>query len=120
MANPRLTESERMKADSLVREIEKRIHLLSKGVQRRKFAYRRRVTRLLIQIEKGTPAQRGKLRAKLREKQHDLCAVTPTHRLKSEVELHRLDAIRGYTIKNTRLVCRACHRKFHASHKFSL
>ena len=79
---------------------------------RTKFAARHYLWYRLIFDERGTPAERNKLKARLYERQRGRCSLCrkPFDGIKG-AELHRVEAAVGYTELNTSLLHHACHRK---------
>ncbi len=62
MANHRLSEVQRAKADMLLNTLRKRLLVLAADDRELLFAYRRRLLVKLTHDERGTPAQRNKLK----------------------------------------------------------
>jgi len=110
MSNPRLTSEQRAKLFTpLFLETKKKLDRLSKGDPDVLFALRRKLSKELMYLERGTPALRNKLKAFKRNQQKGLCADCRKPLPKSHTELDRKEAREGYTAKNTRLVHHKCH-----------
>jgi hypothetical protein len=112
MANPRLSLEEVSRANNLMTSIRDELSKLAGGDKELLFAYRRRLITKLIHDERGTPAQRNKLKAIKLRAQNSTCPLCNGERgplpLKY-AELDRAVASAGYTPENTRLVHHECH-----------
>jgi hypothetical protein len=112
MGNRRLTEDERAAATSLLTSLLKKIDKLSGGDPKLRFAIRRRLIVKLTHDERGTPAQRNRLKRQKHQDQNGVCPLCEGARgplpLKY-AELDRKIASLGYTAANTRLVHHECH-----------
>jgi ribosomal protein L44E len=108
MANPRLTNEQLEIANDLLADVRKKLKELAGENPELLFAYRRKVAKELGYHERGKPMHRGKIkRAKLVE-QNGLCAECAKPMPPSDNILDRAAAIGGYTMENTRLICRPC------------
>jgi len=83
---------------------------LSGGDAQLLFALRRRIFSRLTYDERGAPAIRKKLKERKWKEQRGKCSICGDHLPISGSELDRFDAVLGYTLENTRLVCHDCHR----------
>ena len=81
-------------------------------------ALRRRLFIRLIYWERGTPAERTKLKAVKHEAQGGLCALCAKPMDMKGSELDRADPVEGYTAENTRLVLHSCHQANQAAKGF--
>ena len=69
--------------------------------------------------ERGTPMQRRKLKADKLLQQGGKCAECGKQFLESEeTELDRINAMKGYTKDNTRLIHHVCHRRIQSEKGF--
>jgi RNA polymerase-binding transcription factor DksA len=109
MPNRRLTEVEVQKANDLLAQIRNKINELASDDPELRFAYRRRLIVKLTHDERGTPAQRNKLKALKRIEQKGICLECGEALPDKYVELDRRHASLGYTIENTRLIHHNCH-----------
>lgn len=75
------------------------------------FALRRRLFIRLMYWERGTPAERTKLKAAKHKALSGLCAICGELMDVEGLESDRTDALDSYTAENTRLVHHACHRQ---------
>jgi hypothetical protein len=116
---PRLNEKQLLQAKALFDELEKRIKRLSKSNSKLVFAYRRKLRKWLEYEERGTPTYRRKLKEIMWERRQGLCAICGKKMPKKEVELDRRDPVKGYQIKNVRLVHHKCHREDQKSKRFA-
>ena len=112
MPNRRLTANERDSATSLLQNVLKKIERLSAGDPELLFALRRRLIVKLTHAERGTPAQRNRLKKQKYLAQNGVCPLC--HGRKGPLplkyaELDRKVASLGYTMENTRLVHHECH-----------
>jgi hypothetical protein len=112
MANRRLTDSERGVASVLLKSLLKKIEVLSGGDPELRFAIRRRLIVKLTHDERGTPAQRNRLKRQKQKEQNGVCPLCKGKRGPlpfKYAELDRKVASLGYTAANTRLVHHDCH-----------
>ena len=65
----------------------------------------------LTHDERGTAAQRNKIKRLKRAEQNDLCPICSKKLPLKYAELDRFSASAGYTMENTRLVHHDCHIK---------
>lgn len=72
---------------------------------------RRHLMKRLEFDERGTPAQRSKLKLTLMAKQQGKCPMCPEPLPPRDSELDRKDPVLGYTEENCRLIHHHCHRK---------
>lgn len=82
------------------------------------WALRRKLAKELTYLERGKPMQRRALKIRKRAEQGGLCANC-CKPLPEEAELDRTEAMLGYTMENTRLVCHACHRTLQRERGFA-
>jgi hypothetical protein len=112
MANRRLTAEERAATNAVLEAVLKKINRLSDGDPELLFALRRRLIVKLTHEERGTPAQRNRLKREKHKEQNGVCPLCNGERgplpLKY-AELDRKVAFYGYTAANTRLVHHECH-----------
>jgi hypothetical protein len=116
---PPLTAEQVQQATDLLNEIRTRLDQLSDGDRALLFALRRRIYIRLSYDERGTPAQRSKLKNTKWKEQRGKCSICNEDLPVSEAELDRLDAVAGYTAANTQLIHHACHRKQQADRGFA-
>jgi hypothetical protein len=119
MPNPRLTPEQSARANALLETVRIRLTELSSGDPVVLFAMRRRVYIRLSYDERGTPAQRIKLKNQKWKLQGGKCAICNMDLPVTEAELDRFDALAGYTSENTQLIHHACHRKQQEERKFA-
>ena len=113
---PGLSDEDRAKAIALLEEIRARIDAVADGDEAVRFQMRRYVARRLEFDERGTPTQRRRLKDLKWKFQRGLCYECAQPLPKRGAELHRLQAMDGYTEANTQLLCRACHEKAQVLH----
>ena len=110
MPNRRLKPEERSRLNAFLEEVRSRLVELAVGDRELHFALRRRLYIRLTYDERGTPADRRRLKISKHEKQRGNCAICQCPLEIAESELHRLNAMDGYTATNTQLVHHHCHR----------
>ena len=106
-----LSKEQAEKANTLLESVRAQLATLSGGDPKLLFAMRRRLYIRLSYDERGTPAQRRKLKDQKWKEQRGKCAICAEDLPVSECELDRFDAVAGYTPENTQLIHHACHRK---------
>ena len=106
-----LSQEDRQKAIQILEQARAAIEAAADDDPERRFQLRRYILKRLEFDERGTPTQRRKLKELKRKFQRGLCYDCGQTLPAQGAELHRLDAIAGYTETNTRLLCRACHQK---------
>jgi len=109
--NRKLTPVEIEQAVKLLHSIRKRLDQISAGDPELLFALRRRLVVKLTHDERGTAAQRNKIKRLKRAEQNDLCPICSKKLPLKYAELDRFSASAGYTMENTRLVHHDCHIK---------
>jgi hypothetical protein len=109
MPNRRLNPSELASLNALLDEVRKQIDGLSQGDPELRFALNRRMFNRLMHDERGTPADRTKLKAEKWKAQEGRCAICNRLMEQKGSELDRTEASNGYTAANTRLVHHDCH-----------
>jgi hypothetical protein len=119
MPSRRLTPIESDQANALLRRTREQLAELSGGDEQLLFALRRRIYVRLSYDERGTPAQRTKLKNQKWKEQRGRCPECDKDLPESEGELDRLDAVVGYTRDNTRLIHHECHRKLQADRGYA-
>ena len=96
-----------------------RLNELSGGDQQLRWALRRKLAKSLSYGERGTPMHRRRIKALKRAEQGGLCAICRQPLPERDCILDRLQAMRGYTVENTRLLCRECDFKVQSERKFA-
>ena len=81
---------------------------LSSGDAELLWALRRKLTKGLSYDERGKPMHRKVLKAQKRGEQRNLCARCSSELPEKNAVLDRIEAMKGYTRENTRLLCPAC------------
>jgi hypothetical protein len=121
MPNRQLDSEESKKAVELLSYVRSKLTELSNGDANLLFAYRRKIYKELTYDERGKPAHRRIIKAQKLIQQNYRCANPDCQKdLRSiESELHRFEAAPGYTLENTELLCRPCHRKQQADRGFT-
>jgi hypothetical protein len=110
MANRNLNAEELKKASSLLSEIRTKIDELGDGDAHLLFAYRRKIYKELIYLERGKPMVRRKVKIQKFDQQHGKCTHCSEDMTIRYSELDRKNAADGYTLENTELVHAKCHQ----------
>lgn len=118
MANPRLTAEQLQQAKSLLEQIRNEIERLSDGDADLRFAYRRRIMTQLQYDERGKPSSRKGLKKKKVKEQNGLCAECQKEFGEEFPVLDRRFAPKGYTMENTKLICKNCDDALQKSRKY--
>jgi|SRR6267378_2470962 len=92
----------------LIADVRQRLIALSGGDEGLHFALRRKLAKERSYDERGTPTERNKLKAFKRGQQGNKCARRSKDLPEENVVLDRIEAMKGYTRENTRLLCRDC------------
>lgn len=75
------------------------------------WALRRKLAKELLYDERGKPMHRKLLKSSKRGEQQNRCAVCQGELPSKNAVLDRLEAMKGYTAENTRLICPECDVK---------
>ncbi len=112
MATETLADVQEARAKELLGTVRRGIAETAGEDQAAAFAMRRYIYIRLQQDERGTPAERKKLKLLRFDEQGGKCAICgrPFDALKG-TNLHRLDAVKGYALENVELVHASCHRR---------
>lgn len=108
MSNRRLTDKERVRLLPLLTEIRSRLVELASGDEALLWAFRRRLWKALEYDGRLKPPKRAALKRKKRAEQRGLCNGCRSPLPESGAFLDRHEAIKGYTVENTQLLCQAC------------
>lgn len=92
----------------LLAEVRDHLTRLSKGDSELEWALRRKLFKELTYDERGKPMQRRKLKTLKRAEQDNKCPLCNKSLPSKYVVLDRLEAMKGYTTENTRLLCQEC------------
>jgi hypothetical protein len=110
MNTPRLTDTQRLELfEPLFASTRAELERLADRDPRVLWALRRKLTKELIYLERGSPQTRNALKRRKMRSQNGLCAICRQTLPPSGAELDRGDAFLGYTDDNTRLVHHGCH-----------
>ena len=92
-------------------EVREKLTRLAKGDAELHWALRRKLSKELTYDERSKPGDRGKLKAFLRGAQSNKCPECSKVLPEKYAVLDRLEAMKGYTKENTRLICPTCDTK---------
>ncbi|MGC1463490.1 MAG: hypothetical protein WA802_14905 [Terracidiphilus sp.] len=110
MANPNLNAEELKLAHHLLDEIRGKLDALASGDVNLLFAFRRKIYKELIYLERRKPMTRRRIKLQKFDRQSGKCARCNLEMKISYSELDRKIAVEGYTVENTELVHAECHR----------
>jgi hypothetical protein len=116
--NRNLTPEELDKANALLADVRARLVYLADGDAAALFAYRRKIAKELTYDERRKPMYRRALKANKMVEQMGLCPRCKEPLPEKYAVLDRLDAIGGYTVENTRLLCPKCDAEVQAEREF--
>jgi uncharacterized protein with PIN domain len=119
MANRQLNEQERELARQILADTKGRIASASKDDAGLEWAMRRYIYIRLQHDERGTPMARRDLKAMLRDRQTNRCPLCGERLPEKNAVLDRLEAMKGYTENNTRLLCPDCDKKVQAERHYA-
>jgi 5-methylcytosine-specific restriction endonuclease McrA len=112
MATDTLDDDQEKKAKALLEYVRKGIEEAAGGDRRVVFHVRRYIRIRLEHDERGTPAERKKLKLAKFDEQKGACPICGERfEQMKDLHLHRLDAALGYALDNVRLVHHQCHRR---------
>lgn len=112
MATRKLTKTEIADLfQPLYQDVSRRLEELSAGESSLLWALRRKLAKTLSYNERGTPMHRRKIKLLKFKEQNGLCAECGKPLPTRDTILDRLDAMKGYTVENTRLMCRRATTK---------
>lgn len=92
--------------------------VLASGDEELLWALRRKIYKELGYDERGKPMVRRKLKDSKWKSQRGKCAICEGDLPEKYCVLDRLEAMKGYTMENTRLICTSCDAKTQADRKF--
>jgi ribosomal protein L44E len=120
MANRRLTETELADlANPLIAMVRTRLSELSSGDASLLWALRRKLAKELFYDERGKPMFRKVLKASKRGEQQNKCAVCELELPVKNAVLDRFEAMRGYTLENTPLICPECDTRIQSERGYT-
>jgi ribosomal protein L44E len=92
----------------LISDVRQRLSDLSKGDKDLLWALRRKLYKELTYDERGKPMHRRKLKGVKRAEQDNKCPLCLESLPSEYAVLDRIEAMKGYTQENTRLLCQSC------------
>jgi len=101
MPNRNLDAEELKLAFVLLDEIRAKLEALAGGDTSRLFAYRRKIYKELVYLERGKPMARRKIKIQKHDQQQGKCAHCNDSMTIQYSELDRKNAVDGYTLENT-------------------
>ncbi len=110
MPNRQLTDEERTKLfGPLIDDVRRQLNELSGGDNDLLWALRRKLYKELTYDERDKPMHRKMLKLKKMATQKGICVVCGKELPEKNSVLDRLEAMKGYTDENTRLICLECN-----------
>ncbi|MBU6413126.1 MAG: hypothetical protein KGS45_06605 [Planctomycetes bacterium] len=119
MPHRRLTPTELTTANTLLTEIRAKIATAASGDEALFWALRRKIFKELMHDERGQPMARQALKEAKRHAQGGLCVVCQEQLPEKNSVLDRLEAMKGYTVENTRLLCPSCDTRLQEAKVYS-
>ena len=120
MANRQLTAEELSQLfGPFIKDVRARLEALSRGDPELLFALRRKLAKELSYDERGKPLHRRTLKALKRGQQNNQCAICGRELPERNAVLDRIEAMKGYTQENTRLVHKECDYEEQERRRFS-
>ncbi len=119
MPHRRLTAAELVTANNLLAEFRARITATASGDEALVWALRRKIFKELMHDERGQPMARRALKELKRSAQGGLCPMCKEQLPEKNTVLDRLEAMKGYTVENTRLLCPPCDTRLQAEKVYS-
>lgn len=118
--NRQLTQEELEKLfGPLIDGTRSRLTELSAGDKDLLWALRRKLFKELMYDERGKPMHRRKIKELKRAEQDNKCAVCKTSLPAKYAVLDRIEAMKGYTPENTRLICQDCDTRLQAERGYT-
>jgi ribosomal protein L44E len=119
VSNRQLTDEEREFMKPLLVEVRAGLRALAGSDDELYWAMRRKLYKELMYDERKKPMQRRALKTFKHKEQGNLCAECRNELPAKNVVLDRLEAMPGYTIENTRLLCRDCDYRIQQERAFT-
>ena len=114
MANRTLSPSELVIANTLLVDIRSKLEAMSGDDASLLWALRRKVYKELTYDERGKPMERRKLKESKWKLQRGICPACGNSLPEKYCVLDRIEAMKGYTHENTRLICAPCDARLQA------
>jgi len=111
VANRTLDKAELESANELLDRIRRDIDMLADNDPELRFAYNRKISKMLTYDERSGPMVRRKVKAEKRRAQNGLCAICACQLPEKYTVIDRIRAADGYTFENTRVLCEPCDRQ---------
>ena len=118
MPNRRLTKEELELFAPLLENVRARLRKLAQDDEALHWALRRKLWNALQYDERLKPPYRAALKRKKRKEQNHRCALCSQQLPPKYAVLDRLEAMGGYTVANTRLLCPACDAKVQEERRY--
>ncbi|HEX6375106.1 MAG TPA: hypothetical protein VFZ91_05245 [Allosphingosinicella sp.] len=119
MPNPLLTPEQLLQAQQILADVRHRLMEASTGNPEILFALRRKVQKELMHNERDKPAHRNKIKRLKRVEQDGCCPLCGDALPEKYAVLDRFDAVKGYTVENTRLIHQKCDARVQAERGYA-
>ncbi len=116
MGNRKLSEQELGEVfRPILEEVRSRLVRAAGGDVQLHWALRRKLAKELVYDEREKPAKRQRLKRQKRRQQDGKCQKCGSELPQRGAVLDRLDAMKGYTLENTRVLCPRCDLELQVS-----
>lgn len=117
--SPHLSDEVLAQVRKILDRVRTELGVVSNGDAKTLHHARRYLMKRLEFDERGTPADRNKLKLTLMAKQQGKCAFCGEPLPPRDSELDRSDPVLGYTEENCKLIHHQCHRKAQAAKNYA-
>lgn len=108
MPNPLLTPDQLLQAQQILADVRHQLSEASAANPDLLFALRCKVQKELMHDERNKPAHRNRIKRQKRIEQGGRCTVCGDALPEKYAVLDRFEAVKGYTVENTRLIHQKC------------
>lgn len=119
MPSRRLTKDEQLIGHEILTQVRQSMADVSNGDAELVWALRRFIYARLMYDERGKPMERKKLKTAKIKLQGSICCLCHTALPDRGTVLDRLVAMKGYTIENTRVLCKISDDEVQAQRRFA-
>jgi DNA repair exonuclease SbcCD ATPase subunit len=117
--SPHLPDEVLLNVRGILDKVRAELHILAKGDAKTLHHARRYLMKRLESDERGTPAERNKVKLTLMATQQGKCPLCGEPLPPRDAELDRKDPVLGYTAENCLLIHHHCHRKAQAAKNYA-
>jgi DNA repair exonuclease SbcCD ATPase subunit len=119
MPNPLLTPNQLLQPQQILNEVRRLLSEASASDPELLFALRRKVQKELMHDERNKPAHRNRIKRLKRIEQDGCCPVCGGELPAKYAVLDRFEAVKGYTVENTRLIHQKCDTRLKAENGYA-